>query len=182
MYAGSSLIACLLKVLADFRPDPQVLQVLNDIDEDPDDATLHPTVRGGELDPRWLEPRAAGTGLLTGQFCAVTASETLAALHPHFVGLALSLGPKDFDAAALKDARAPRLTQAVATHLHAATELDGIRFAARHGHDQTLWAIFERPDDDEIAGCVTVGDPVELTQDHRDVVAALDIPGLRWCT
>lgn len=120
VYAGSTLLACLLELLADFRPDPQVLQVLDDIDEDPDDATLHPTVRGGELDPRWLEPRAAGTGLLTGQFCAVTTSETLATLHPHFVGLVLSLGLKDFDAAALKDARARRLTQAVATHLYAA--------------------------------------------------------------
>lgn len=144
----------------------------------------------GELDPQAglshpaTQPPAAGAGLLAGQFCTVTASETLTALRPHFVGLVLSLGPKAFDAAALKDARARRRsTQTVATHLYAATDLDGIRFASRHGDDdQTLWAIFERPDDDEISGCVTVGDPVELARDHPDVVAALDILGLRWCT
>lgn len=180
VYAGSTLLACLLELLADFRPDPQVAHALDDIVEEPDDAAMHPTVAAGELHPSWLEARAAGSGVLSGRFCAVTASDTLATLHPQFVGLALALGLKDFDAAALKDGRARRLTQALATHLYAATTLDGIRFASRHGDDLTLWAIFERPDDAEVSRCVRAGAPVELTRDHPDVIAALDTLGLRW--
>lgn len=180
VYGASTLLACLLELLADFRPDPQVAQVLDDIVEDPGDAAMHPTVAGGDVHPTWLEPRVAGSGLLSGQFCAVTASATLATLHPQFVGLALTLGLKDFDAAALKDGRARKLTQAVATHLYASTTLDGIRFTSRHGDDLTLWAIFERAGDPEISRCVTPRDRVELTYDHPDVVSALHLLGLRW--
>jgi hypothetical protein len=148
--------------------------------EDPEDADQHPTIAGGEVDPSWLAPRAAGTGLLSGRFCVVTASDTLAALHPRFVGLALQLGLKDFDASALKDGRARRLTQSVATYLYASTTLDGIRFASRHGDDLALWAIFERFGDHAVSPCVTVGERVELSRDHPDLVSAFDTLGLSW--
>lgn len=180
VYAGSTLLACLLELLADFRPDPLLLQVLYDIDEDPEDAALHPTAAAGQLDPSWLEPRAAGTGVLSGKFCAVTASETLATLRPHFVGLALLLGLKDFDAAALKDGRARKLTQSVATYLYASTTLDGIRFASRHGDDLVLWAVFERPGDPAISPRVTDTQRGELRRDDPDLVSALSALGLTW--
>jgi hypothetical protein len=119
---------------------------------------------------------------LSGEFCAVTDSETLAALHPRFAGMALLLGLRDFDAAALKDGRARKLTQSVATYLYGATDLNGLRFASRHGDDLVLWAVFERPGDPATSPCVVPGGVVAITHDHPDTVAALSALGLSWST
>jgi hypothetical protein len=72
VYAGSTLRACLLEVLAVFRPDGTLVTALNDIDEDPDDAVLHPTSTPGQVPYAWLEPRTAASARLTGSFCAVS--------------------------------------------------------------------------------------------------------------
>jgi hypothetical protein len=113
VYAGSTLLACLLELLANFRPDPLMVQVLDDIDEDDEDAAMYPSAPAGVLDPSWLDPRAAGTGKLSGRFCAATTSDSLAALHPHFVGLALHRGvserPKENASKAFVGANPPRV-------------------------------------------------------------------------
>ncbi|MGO4806443.1 hypothetical protein AB4089_15080 [Arthrobacter sp. 2MCAF15] len=75
--------------------------------------------------------RAAASAELSGRYCAVTDSGSVAALYPHFIGMALSLGLADFDAAALKDARQRHLTQAVAAWLYEMTDFDGVNFASR---------------------------------------------------
>lgn len=143
VYAGSSLRACLLEVLAGFRGDARLAMELDEIVEDDEDAVLHPTLPSGQVPPEWLDARAATSAVLTGTYCAVTDSRSIAALHPHFVGVARSLGLVDLDAAALKDARPRRLTQAIAAWLYETTDLDGVTFASRHGDDLRLWAIFE---------------------------------------
>ncbi len=117
VYAGSSLLGCLLELLADFRADPLLDVDLGQVVEDPEDAAAFPTVSAGVVDPSWLAPRVGATGRLTGRFCAVTDARSMAVLHPLFVGQSLRLGLKDFDAAALKDARARELTQQLASHL-----------------------------------------------------------------
>lgn len=66
------------------------------------------------------------------------------------MSVATRLGLDDFDAAALKDARPRELTQTVATYLYETTRLAGVQFRSRHGDDQVLWAIFERPDDPDV--------------------------------
>lgn len=180
VYAGATLYACLIELLADFRPDPALLLVLDDIEEDDVDAALHPTASAGKLDPSWLTPRAAGTGRLTGSFCRITTAQTLAALHSTFVAQALLLGLRDFDAAALKDARARKLTQAISTYVYEHTSLDGLQFSSRHGDDLTLWAIYERPSDADISSCLGSTSLVELDQAHPDVVAAMEVFGLTW--
>ncbi len=56
VYAGSSLKACLLEVLAGFRPDPRLASELDAIVEDDEDQVLYPSVPPGEVPPReWLE-------------------------------------------------------------------------------------------------------------------------------
>jgi len=151
VYAGSTLLACLLEVLAGFRPDPTLAAGLDSIVEDDEDAAIHSTATAGEISYSWLGPRLAASATLTGRLCAVTAAESIAALLGPFVALAHLLGLHDFDAAALKDARARALTQSVATHLHATTELEGVTFASRHGDDLALWAVFERAGDSAIS-------------------------------
>jgi hypothetical protein len=107
-------------------------------------------------------------------------SEAIAALRPHFVALAHLLDLHDFDAAALKDGRPRAVTQSVATHLHANTEVDGVTFASRHGDDLTLWAIFERAGDPAISPVLTGIEHHSLSPEHPDVAEAFRIHGLRW--
>jgi hypothetical protein len=180
VYAGSTLLACLLQVLADFRPDPMVLGGLDDIVVDADDDSAHPTAAAGTIDPSWLEPRAAATARSWGRFCGITTHDSLAALHAQFVGQALLLGLRDFDAAALKDGRTRTLTQAVSTELYRSTGLNGIRFASRHGDDLALWAVFERPGDGSISPHLEHREHQELHRDHPDLRVAFALLGLRW--
>src|SRR5688572_13817491 len=100
VYAGSSLEACLLEVLAGFRRDARLAAELGEIVEDDEDAVLHPTVLPGQVPREWLDARAATSAELDGAYCAVTDSVSIAALYPYFIGMALSLGLADFDVAA----------------------------------------------------------------------------------
>lgn len=180
VYAGSTLLACLLEVLAGFRPDPTLQLDLADVVEDEEDATRFPTLAPGQVPYSWLEPRVAARATVRGRFCAVTAAESVAALRPQFVALAHRLNLHDFDAAALKDGRPRALTQAVATHLHATTDVSGLTFASRHGDDLTLWAIFERSGDPAISPTLSRINHQPLTPDAADVVEAFRILGLSW--
>ena len=170
VYAGSSLLGCLLELLADFRADPLLEVDLGQIVEDPEDAAAFPTVPAGVVDPAWLTGRIGATAKLTGRFCAVTAASSLAALHPIFIGRALHLGLKDFDAAAMKDARARELTQQLASHLYATTSLEGVVFQSRHGDDITLWAVFERPGDELLLEMRVVADLERVDSPRLEVV------------
>ena len=147
VYAGSSLLACLLELLAGFRRDPRLAVELNDIAEDVEDSVLHPTITPGQVPREWLDARTATSAELAGNYCAVTDSRSIAVLHHHFIGAALHLGLAELDAAALKNARPRELTQAVASWIYETTELHGVTFASRHGDDLQLWAVFERPGD-----------------------------------
>lgn len=180
IYAGSTLMACLLEVLACFRPDPTLAQELDNIVDDHDDATTYPTAPAGQVPYSWLEPRTATSALLTGSFCSVTAAASIAALRPQFVALAHRLKLHDFDAAALKDGRPRHLTQSVATHLHATTTLDGVAFASRHGDDLALWAIFERAQDPAVSRTLDRIKHQRLTPENTDLQRALQLLDLTW--
>lgn len=182
VYVGASLLGCLLEVLAPLRPDPHVTAALDGIIEDDEYAALHPTIVPGQLSRAWLTSRCIGTATLSGSFCDVTTSANIAALRSQFVGRALALGLDDYDAAALKDARARELTQAVATHLHGTTLVDGVAFRSRHGDEQRLWAIFERPGalDPIHPLCLQDRHEANLDGDEPELVQALDLFGLSW--
>ncbi|MFB8369757.1 RES domain-containing protein [Pseudarthrobacter sp. NPDC055928] len=180
VYAGSSLKACLLEVLAGFRRDARLAAELDEIVEDDEDQALHPTIPPGEVPREWLEPRAATRAELSGHYCAVTASQTIAALYPNFIAIALSLGLADFDAAALKDARPRQLTQGVAAWLYETTTVDGVTFNSRHGDELRLWAIFERPGNPPISPKLDRTQVVDLHYDAAAIKEAFEILKLKW--
>lgn len=181
IYAGSSLLACLLEVLAHFRKDARLSLELDEIVEDDEDAVLHPTIAPGQVPREWLDVRAAASAELSGRYCEVTASGSVAALYPHFIGLALASGLGDFDTAALKDARPRHLTQAVASWLYEMTDFDGVTFASRHGDDLQLWAIFERPGDPAITPNIQeVTDEEPMQHDSPEIIKAFHLLGLQW--
>ncbi|WP_165354496.1 RES domain-containing protein [Nocardioides glacieisoli] len=187
VYAGASLMACLVELLVGFRPDPSVVAELDEIVEDDDDAALFPTAPAGQLPRSWLDPRVAGTALLDGRYCQITSMASIAALHMRFVALALGMGLGDFDAAALKDGRARALTQAVSTRLyeivlHDGHQLHGIEFLSRHGDDLKLWAVYERAGDADVSPRISDRQHVDLELDHPDLIAAMAVLGLEWAT
>ncbi|MCP1415427.1 RES family NAD+ phosphorylase [Paenarthrobacter sp. A20] len=180
VYAGSSLKACLLEVLAGLRPDPRIAAELGNILEDDEDQVLYPTIRPGEVPREWLDARAAARAELRGNYCAVSASSTVSVLYPNFIAKALSLGLTDFDAAALKDARPRQLTQAVAAWLYEMTSVDGVTFSSRHGDDLKLWAIFERPGDPATSLKLGQQRIVDLHHDAAAVLEVFEILTLKW--
>ncbi len=178
LYAGDSLLGCLLETLACFRPDTTLAADLAETaDNDP---TAPQTAAPGGVPLSWLTARRAATARLSGTYCAVTRSESIAALRPHFLAHARALGLADFDASALKDPRPRALTHAVATHLYETTTLAGVQFLSRHGDEQVLWAIFERPADLQISP--RLGDPttVGMGEHSPEIRDAFHLLGLHW--
>jgi hypothetical protein len=180
VYAGSSLLGCLLEVLAGFRKDTRLGLELADIDEDDEDKVLHPSLAPGLVPREWLDERLAASADLAGTFCAVTSSGSVATLYPRFIGMALSLNLADFDAAALKDARPRLLTQAIAAYIYDTGEFDGIQFASRHGDDLLLWAVFEQPGDGAVSSRITNITAYDLDVNSREILEAFRILDLEW--
>lgn len=187
IYAGDDLFACYVEVLAPLRPDmPDSLGLLDGIGEDADDALAYPTPAAGAIPRSWLEGRMWSKATLSGQFVDVTAAATIRDLRPRFLGLALSLGFSDFDAAALKTAHPRELTQRVAARLYSLrlgrnhANLNGVRFASRHGDDLRLWAIFEQPGDGAISGSVSNTDSGLVHLNDPELARALEHHALRW--
>lgn len=182
VYAGSTLLACLIEVLAPFRRDPRFSAEMEEIEEDPSDRVLHPTMPPGEVPRDWLNARVVTSASLRGSFYELADSMSLALLYPRFIGRALQLRLDDFDAASLKDSRARPLTQAVASWVFASTDLDGIAFASRHGDDLKLWAVFERSADSTTSPLLHGINEENVHHESSDIVAALDLLGLTWQT
>jgi len=185
IYAGSSLLACLVEVLAPFRPDPLVSEMQDGIREDDADRALHPTVAPGFVDESWFAARRVGTAELRGRWCDVAKARTLSSLRPAFVAEAIgALGLEDFDASALQNSRPRALTQNVGRHLYERrspsgdSAFDGIRFLSRHGEDLELWAVFERADDPNVSGRLHEPVSAELPSTSPEVRAALMLHGL----
>jgi RES domain-containing protein len=181
LYVGASLLACLLEVLADFRPDPALAVDLAFIQAEPGDDERYPTVGTGMLPRSWLDGRVAGAAVLTGEFVDVRRARTIATLRARFGGLAADLGFPDLDAAAIKS-RAPReLTQSVSRWLYGAIEppVAGVAFASRFGDDLAMWAVFEQPGDSATSSTLTATQEIDLAV-AAELAEAMGIHHLTW--
>lgn len=182
-YAGSTAFASLVEVLAQFRPDPAVVDGLDEIADDEVDA-LFPSAAPGSVPSAWFRARLLTHARLDGLFCDVAAADSIAALRPRFLEAAQALGLPDFDAAALQIAERRSLTQQVGLAVYSLTDgggrpvFDGVRFLSRHGADLELWTAFERSEDGDRSALLrdVVDEP--LRHHHPDVVAAMRLHGL----
>ncbi|TFC80789.1 RES domain-containing protein [Cryobacterium cheniae] len=186
IYAGSSLFACLVEVLARFRPDPILETDMGGIRVDEADASLYASVPVGTVDESWLSVRQASRANLSGRYCDVADSATIAALRPTFGALAVGFGLADFDSSALQNSEPRELTQRVGREIYEMSNddgqplFDGVRFLSRHGNDLELWTIFERSTDGAFSAQlsnIVVGD---LRPGNPDVEAAMRLHGLSW--
>jgi hypothetical protein len=182
VYTADSLYSCLIERLAKFRPDVAVEEAVLAI-EDPDgDGGLYPDFPAGSLNFSWFDRRRATTAIQNGHYCYVTHSQSIAAIRAGFPALQYGIAGIDIDAGILKDAEVRHLTRSLARWLYEQTEsisaehlVDGIEFRSRHGDELRMWAIFERPSDDETTGRVSQVEPVVLSADSDEVRDALEL-------
>lgn len=187
-YAGDSLYACFVELLAYSRPDVKEdgSGLLDGIVEDPQDAEEFPTPPAGAIERNWMAAKMTGTADLDGCYVDVRLSDTISALRPGYLRLALSLGFEDFDAASLKSAHPRELTQRLAADLYALTEsdgapaVDGVRFGSRHGDELGLWAIFERPSDVPSSHHLHNASATLVDTDNPELLRAMALHGLHW--
>lgn len=180
VYAGATLFACFVELLAKFRPDPGLITKLDDIVEDGVDALEFPVVGPGVLAGAWTAGRAVGEARFVGRVFDPTTAEGIAELRPHFLAQARSLGCDDFDAAALKDGRARALTQSVSTYVHLHKQVDALMFRSRLGDELELLAIYERPGDDPVSTSLSDQRVRPLAGEDPELTSAMRFLGLRW--
>jgi hypothetical protein len=134
----------------------------------------------------WIGGRMVTTARVAGPYADIRSADTIAALRPDFLRLALQLGYPDFDAAALKSADPRELTQRVASYLYALTDsrgstlVDGVRYASRHGDDLTMWGIFERPGDEPASHHLTQDAAHLVALDDPELGRAMSLHRLNW--
>jgi hypothetical protein len=185
IYVGESRLACYLEVLAFARPDPQLQDALAGIDEAPEDAAAHPTLPGGVLSESWKWPRRVGSARLSGWHAVPGDKESLATLRARFLALAIKLRLVDVDAAAIRLAEPRGFTQAIAAWLYDQTAPDGtplagVQFVSRHGDGLNLWAVFERPGDDDVSAHLREPESEPIDADDSELRAAMKIHRLQW--
>lgn len=188
VYAGDSLYGCYVEVLAYSRPDvePDGSDLLAGVTEDPEDAAEFPVPTAGSIPRDWIGGRMVTAASLAGPYADVRSADTIAALRPDFLRLALRLGYPDFDAAALKSADPRELTQRVASYLYALTDdrgstvVDGVRFASRHGDELQMWGIFERPGDEPASHHLTQTTARLVDLEDPDLHRAMSLHRLTW--
>lgn len=186
VYAGGSLVGCLLEVLAPLRPDLALAGALDAIDEDPADAEQYPTGPPGRVPRDWLHPRTASTARLSGRYVAVSQAWTLGVLRARFGALARGLGLPDLDASAVKAAQPRELTQQIARWLYrtptdpGGRPVDGVRFDSRHGDGIALYAVFEQPGDPAVSPHLTDPTDQRLTAATPQLLEVFAVHHLSW--
>ena len=167
LYAAAQRRGAFLETLARFRPDPQLIAELAEIDDDPD----YPTTPTATVPREWLETRCVGAARADSLlFVDISHSESLAHLRQRLATRLVHYGLDDLDAGDIRR-RTPRaLTQEVSRYVFGRPEAyAGIRYLSRLGDELTNWGIFEGSEPDEILEENETIDP-----DDPDFVSALD--------
>lgn len=144
LYASSQRLGTFMETLARFRPDPEVVAGLADIQGDADGA-LQP----GNVPRSWVEERRVGRGTAVGAFADLGHSRSLAYLRRVMAARLVHYELSDLDAATVRLSAPRRFTQEISRRVFecstgiGARAFAGIRYGARLGDEFENWAIFE---------------------------------------
>lgn len=179
LYTSASRFACLVEVLAPFRPDPAVIAASQVVRDDPRDATFE-TVPVGVLPAEWLDARVVGTATLEGAHIAVGEPASLAWLRRRAAALLVVHGLSDIDGSTIRET-ARAFTRALSRWLYELESplLDGIEFESRHGNGLVLWATYESVADGDSSALVIGRRTTDLSSTDPDLRQALELHGLR---
>ncbi|ORI20007.1 hypothetical protein BJD99_00340 [Rhodococcus sp. 1163] len=155
-------------------PDLELSAALDNITEDEHKS---PTLEPGQLPHDWRTPRRIGTARLIGTFAVPADRQSLPTLRARFARLTLSLKLPDLDAAAIRLTESRTLTHAISAWLY--DTIGGIKFDSRHGDGLTLWALDERPHDEDTALLAhRYDEPIDA--DDPDLQQAMTIDQIQW--
>jgi hypothetical protein len=186
LYTGRSLLACLLEVLAPFRPEPVTEAELDEIEDPDSEVALAPDAAPGTVGYKWLEDHAAGTARQDGRYCFVTHSRSIAAVQAGFPFAKFDLPAQLLDASFLKDGGQRDLTRSIAHWLYDLRDseqndlVDGVEFRSRYGDDLGMWAVFERPSDERTSQRIRDEEIRALHAEDPEMQQAFKLHGLRW--
>lgn len=187
LYAGSTRFGCFVEVLAQFRPDPEVVAGLAEIKPDPRDEAW-PTAPAGCVPASWMRQRRIGSAAVAGSFVQIDAARTIATLRSRFLARLNHYKIADLDGAAIRSTVPRGFTRELSRFVYdlpVRADLGepwaGVSFESRFGTGLRLWAIFEREPDfnREHSHRVTQRRTAMITPSDRDFQAALDLHGLR---
>jgi hypothetical protein len=172
LYVCSQRLGAFVETLSRFRPDPEVVARLADI-EDEDAPALPP----GHVPRAWLDGRLMGEATFQGRYADVGHSRSLSYLRRVLAARAVHYGLGDLDGAAIRMSAPRRFTQEISRLVYECTgpgerqQFDGIRYISRLGDEFENWAIFEpgRPSG-QATGPIRDDDP--------DMIAAVQRLGL----
>lgn len=179
VYASSSRLGALVEVLARFRPDPHILAVLKEIEDEEGGAVQAP----GELDIGWLRGRCLGVARVEGDFVDVGHSTSLVRLREALAARILHYRLADLDGATVRLSAPRRFTQELSRYVYNCStrqgqrRFAGIAYRSRLGDEFRNWAIFEAP-----RGALPwIGEPdtSALEVDDSDLRRALELLGVR---
>lgn len=145
IYCATQRAAAFAETIAPFRPDPQMLAKLQEIE---DDEPLDPELRGGIVPEEWRLRRRIGSTRLNENllFADFTDPETFTVLREVLASWLVQFKLKDFDLSAITS-QYRRLTQEAARYVYELahsghTVFAGIRYPSRLTSHWELWAIF----------------------------------------
>jgi len=179
LYTSCSRLGAYLEVLAEYRPDLNVLAEISEIDQN--DAGAPPTSAPGSLPPRWRAERILQQGISSGvrkPLVDVGGTTSLATLRRELAAEALRLGIREVDAATIRERATRRFTQRVSSFIYEQPELyAGIFYLSRFGNDAAHCAIFERSDDSDFP--VVHLDRSEIELNDEDFLEACRLHGIQ---
>lgn len=164
VYFGTNLTTCYGETLARFRPDPVIVKVLEEDDED------H-FMRPGEIPADWrirrvavrARPVASPTFPDEPRFLDVEALETREALRKELGSILAYYGYDDLDVSVVRGSDR-RITRWISSFAH---EVDpaiaGIRYLSRLSSDWECWAVFDNVDLEQLETQPILRTDAELT-------------------
>lgn len=179
-YASTSRLAAFVECLDQFRPEPDFISAIGEIEVEPGEPE---TIDAGVVPQAWISEHHIGEAHLTGTYAAITSKEWISHLRAEMNGSWRNHGVDDLDASALRRSDRRALTQAVSrlVYEHSTPDgqpmYDGIRYPSKHGDDLKNWAIFELSHRTYNPWTVMCREPIR--SDDPDLLAACDLLHLR---
>ena len=163
LYACSQRLGAFVETLSRFRPDPEVVAGLAEIEDEGEDI---PALPPGYVPRAWLDGRLMGEAKFEGPYADVGHSRSLAYLRTVLSSRVVHYGLGDLDGAAIRLTAPRRFTQEISRLVYECTEPDerqqfaGIRYTSRLGDEFENWAVFEPGlPSDQARGLIRDDDP-----------------------
>lgn len=189
IYTSSSLIGCLIELMAQLRTEEVTFRELDEIIDDDEPAGLErPNPTFGTIALDWLEHRVYARAEQRGTYVEVTTAASVGALTASGIFAQFGIAPRDVDVSLLKDPKNRALTRTVSRWLfdqigaQRKPLFDGVAFRSRMGDNFQMWAVFERSNEEVSPLIHPLTLPEPMTEDLSELREAMEVLGLRWRT